>query len=62
MSVSPPDVSTSKPLDVSINKPIKGYLRNSWVEYMLEQSGGEVVKHLRKQQIVEWVEEAPTTS
>ena len=50
--------SILQPLDVSINKPIKGHLRNSWVEYMLEHSGDEVVKRPSKQQIVDWVEEA----
>ena len=50
--------SILQPLDVIINEPIKGHLRSSWVEYMLEHSGDEIVKRPSKQQIVDWVEEA----
>ncbi len=52
--------SILQPLDVSINKPIKGHLRNSWVEYMLEHSCDELVKRPSKQLIVDWIEEANT--
>ena len=41
---------------MSINKPLKGHLRNSWVEYMLNHS--DVIKRPTKQLIVDWIEEA----
>ena len=30
--------SVLQPLDVSINKPIKGYIKQAWVTYMLEST------------------------
>ena len=47
-----------QPLDVSINKPNKTSIRNSWVKYMLEHSNDEVIKKPPKQLIVNWIEEA----
>ena len=50
--------SILQPLDVSINKPIKSYLRNMWLQYMLEHSSDQIIKKPPKQLIVDWVEEA----
>ena len=51
--------SILQPLDVSINKPIKGHLRSSWVQYMLENSSSDqAIKRPTKQLLVNWIEEA----
>lgn len=51
--------SILQPLDVSLNKPIKGYLRQSWEHYMLDNSSPHVnTPKPSKQLIVNWIEEA----
>ena len=55
--------SVLQPLDVSINKPVKGILRYLWEQYMLEQSDTDSGKQGKfspptKQHIVDWVVEA----
>ena len=55
--------SILQPLDVSINKPVKGILRHLWEQYMLEQSDTDSGKQGKftpptKQHIVDWVAEA----
>ena len=52
--------SVLQPLDVSINKPVKAILRQSWEQYMLDQtitSSGKISPP-SKQAIVNWIEEA----
>ena len=55
--------SVLQPLDVSINKPVKSILRQSWERYMLEQSENDTAKipPPPKQLIVDWVEAANGT-
>lgn len=50
--------SILQPLDININKPVKGHLRTSWVQYMLEHSSEEVIKRSPKQLVVNWIEDA----
>lgn len=53
--------SVLQPLDVSINKPVKSHLRQSWVEYMLQNvnvSANGIPSKPSKQTIVDWIVEA----
>ena len=55
--------SVLQPLDVSVNKPVKSILRQSWEQYMLEQSENDSTKipPPSKQLIVKWIEAANNT-
>lgn len=55
--------SVLQPLDVSINKPVKSILRQSWERYILEQSEDNTaeIPPPPKQLIVDWVEAANGT-
>lgn len=46
-----------QPLDVSINKPVKQYLRASWEDFMLEQSSNadDKINPPPKQSLVDWI-------
>lgn len=51
--------SVLQPLDVSINKPIKSYIRHSWEQYMIEKcSGGGNAPKPSKQLLVDWLQNA----
>ena len=52
--------SVLQPLDVSVNKPVKSILRQSWERYMLEQSENDTAKipPPPKQLIVDCIEAA----
>ncbi len=52
--------SILQPLDVSINKPCKTSIRNSWVQYILKHSNDEVIRKPPKQLVVNSIEEANT--
>ena len=56
--------SKSQPLDVSLNKPFKGILRNCWVEYIADQvqamCDADRVKTASKQIVVDWIVRAWT--
>ena len=55
--------SVLQPLDVSVNKPVKSILWQSWEQYMLEQSENDSTKipPPSKQLIVKWIEAANNT-
>lgn len=46
--------STIQPLDVSINKPVKGVLKTAWEQYMIELP----ISPPTKQNLVDWVADA----
>ena len=46
-----------QPLDVSVNKPLKSYVTDLWMDYMYKNDAGKA-KPPSKQQIVDWVVEA----
>ena len=49
-----------QPLDISLNKPLKGYIRHSWTQYMLTESekGGAKIQPPSKSLILEWIKAA----
>ena len=59
-SAAIPGGCTSKiqPLDVCLNKPFKGLLRNKWMDYMqqaVSEDETSQIKPATKQQVVDWV-------
>ena len=49
--------SVLQPLDISINKPLKSYIRHSWCQYMLDETekGVAKVKCPPKEAVIEWI-------
>ena len=49
--------SVLQPLDISINKPLKSYIRQSWCQYMIEETdkGVSKVKCPPKEAVIEWI-------
>ena len=49
--------SVLQPLDISINKPLKSYIRQSWCQYMIEETDKGVTKVKRppKEAVIEWI-------
>ena len=51
--------SKLKPLDVSLNKPFKSYVRQYWSDYIIEQSSqldsSKKIKPPQKQDVTHWV-------
>ena len=49
-----------QPLDISLNKPLKGYIRHSWTQYMLTESekGNAKIQPPSKSLILEWIKAA----
>ena len=47
--------SILQPLDISINKPFKGHIKNLWMQYMFDNSDSACIKTASKQQIVDWI-------
>lgn len=47
-------------LDISLNKPLKGYIRHSWTQYRLAESekGNEKIQPPSKSLILEWIKAA----
>lgn len=50
-----------QPVDVGINKPLKGHIRESWEDWMLEDyvEKGSIASPSREQ-IIEWINKATT--
>ena len=49
-----------QPLDISLNKPLKSYIRHSWTQYMLTESekGNAKIQPPSKSLILEWIKAA----
>ena len=52
--------SVLQPLDLSINKPLKSYIRQSWCQYMIDETdkGVSKVRCPPKEAVIEWILQA----